>query len=110
MRRSGSARIAIVAMVINLALPGLCFVWSPSTSLGTNSECHGHQGPMPQPTHSCCYAARQLPAVPVARALIGTTGVDHRIIVPNLAAHRDAVASRTAADNISPPLPAVLRV
>jgi len=110
MRGSGSAWIAIVTAVVSLALPTLCFVWSPSTSLGTNSGCHGHHGPMPQPTHSCCYAADQVPAVPVAPALIGTTCVVHRIIIPNLVAHRDGVASRIAADNPSPPLPAVLRI
>jgi len=65
---------------------------------------------MPPPTHSCCYAAHQAPAVPVAPALIGTTCVARWIIIPNLAAHRDGAAGVIASANPSPPLLAVLRI
>ena len=103
-------RIAIVAMALSLTLPAFCFVWMPGASLGTNSGGHGHHGPMPQPAHSCCYAAHQVPAVPAARTLVGITCVVHWIIVPKLATPQDGLASEIAADNPSPPLLALLRI
>ena len=106
-------RIVALAMVMVICstLMFLCLALPASASPATNSGCHGHHGPLPQPAHSCCYAAQQAPAaLPVAPSPIGLTWFANRISAIDLGGPRADAVREVVIGSLPLPLPAILRV
>ena len=91
-----------MAVVICCTLPSLCFALPAGASPG----CHGHHRPAPQPAHSCCYAAQQIPAVvPVAPSPVGLTCINHWSSAPETSGPRAGMVRAVAIGSPSPRFP-----
>lgn len=81
--RVGSRPVAILALTLTMAFaPSTVCVALPvsiaSQVTPVQESCHGHHGPMPAPSHNCCYAAHHVPAAfPIGSFLtaLGVIGV-----------------------------------
>ena len=107
--------IFVLALMFMFALASPCVAFSVGTSTPGNSGtapggCHGHHGPMPKPTHSCCYATQAVPIpVQITRPLAALQTLSN-IITFNLAATPTDLAVTEYSSDASPPLFSILRI
>jgi len=102
----GSRIVPVVAMVllVGFMVPTLCLALTTGNLNPSGGGCHERHGPMPGPSHSCCYAGHQLPAA-VAVASVRLAGDSAAaVFIGALASDRLSVGNVTSVADDSPPL------
>src|SRR5579872_4170039 len=117
MSRSRPLALFAILLTLMFAISTVCFA-SPMSAIAPVSSgtpdggCHGHQGPMPSPAHTCCFAVHQVPAAtPIAPPPVALDAVASDLICALLVGESDAgIPAPVSAIGSSPPLTTVLRI
>jgi len=107
MRNAGPA--SILALILMLAFfPATMSM--PMNSGTTPGGCHGHHGPMPPPTHSCCDSHQVPAAVQIARAAVGLNFVAGWLGTADIIRPRTCAVRTMDTPDLCLPLSTVLRI
>lgn len=110
---SRSRLLTVIAMTLTVAsvlLPACVALPMGAVPTAMPSDCHGENGNMPAPSHTCCYAGHHAPATVEAAPAPVVLVVSVDLVYMSDDGHATDRHALPVSTDASPPPPAVLRI